>query len=383
MVRRILHVVGDSQFGGGAVLILRIAQAAAERGGQVDVLSTNSQFNKAIETSGLGVVSLDCIWREIRPLRDLYGLFVLYRFLKNKSYDIVHTHTSKAGLIGRAAAFFAGTPVIIHTVHGFAFHEESPPWVVRFYSALERLAAKWCNKIVTVSNYHRTWALNLGISKPDHILAIPNGISPQRVVPAIGRDDFRASLGIRPQDLVLVSAGRLAPQKGIEYLIDAVKILVDSGVSNLRVLIAGDGPLRAFLEDKTKEVGLQQNFIFLGFRSDVADILNAGDIAVMPTEREGLSIALLEAMAMGKPIVTTVIGSNLEVTENGQHARLVNPKDSRALALAIREFVSDAGLAKRLGESARSHFQKIYTEDVMLNSYMDLYGSLLKSSNAR
>lgn len=375
MARKILHIVGDSQFGGGAVLILRIAQAAAEQGYQVDVLSTNFQFKKEIAATGLGTVSLDCIWREIRPLRDLCGLFILYRFLRSSPYDIVHTHTSKAGLIGRAAAYFARIPVIIHTVHGFAFHEESRPIVVRFYSALERLAAKWCNKIVTVSNYHRKWAIDLRISKPNHILAIPNGISPSRVVPLVPRDHFRTALGVASSDVLLVSAGRLAPQKGIEYLIEAVKILVDGGINNLRVLIAGDGPLKNFLENKTVELGLQSRFIFLGFRSDVADVVNAGDIAVMPTEREGLSIALLEAMAMGKPIVTTVIGSNLEVTEHGKHARLVNPKDTQALAGAIRELVLDKGLSAKLGDSSRNHFSEFYTENIMVKSYLDLYES--------
>ena len=133
MSKRILHIVGDSQFGGGAVLILRIAQEAAARGHRVDVLSTNPQFRQAIRENGLGELPLDCIWREIRPLRDLAGLWKLFRHLRRHRYDVVHTHTSKAGLVGRAAAWFARVPVVVHTVHGFAFHEESSARAVRAY----------------------------------------------------------------------------------------------------------------------------------------------------------------------------------------------------------------------------------------------------------
>lgn len=376
MSKRILHIVGDSQFGGGAVLILRIAQEAAARGNRVDVLSTDPRFRQAIRENGLGELPLDCIWREIRPLRDLAGLWTLYRHLRRDRYDVVHTHTSKAGLVGRAAAWFARVPVVVHTVHGFAFHEESSKRAVKSYSLLEWLAAKWCDKVVTVSKYHRAWALELGICRPGHIVAIPNGIAPARVEPSVSREAFRAQLGLQPEDQVLVSAGRLAPQKGIEYLIEAVKLLVGEGMDRLRVVLAGDGPLRASLEEQVRRHGLERHIVFLGFRTDVADILNAGDLAVMPTEREGMSIALLEAMALAKPIVTTTIGSNLEVTENGRHARLVAPKSVAELTAAIREMLADRPRAGALGLGARAHFLATYTERVMLDAYLALYDEL-------
>lgn len=376
MSKRILHIVGDSQFGGGAVLILRIAQEAAARGHRVDVLSTSPQFRQAIRENGLGELPLDCIWREIRPLRDLAGLWKLFRHLRRHRYDVVHTHTSKAGLVGRAAAWFARVPVVVHTVHGFAFHEESSARAVRAYSLLERLAAKWCHKVVTVSKYHRSWALDLGICGPEHIVAIPNGIAPARVEPRSVRADFRARLGLEPGQQVLVSAGRLAPQKGIEYLLEAVQQLVREGMDQLRLVLAGDGPMRAELDEQVRRLGLQDRVSFLGFRTDVADILNAGDVAVMPTEREGLSIALLEAMALAKPIVTTTIGSNLEVTEHGRHALLVAPKSVPELVAALRTMLADGERMARMGAGARAHYLATYTERVMLDAYLALYDEL-------
>lgn len=376
MIKKVLHIVGDSQFGGGSVLIIRLAQEAANHGYQVDVLSTNSELQQAIRKSGLGVVDLDCIWREIRPFKDFAGLFRLYYFLSKNRYDIVHTHTSKAGLIGRAAAFFARIPVIIHTVHGFAFHEQSSPKAVKFYSFLERLAARWCDKIVTVSQYHRSWALELDICKPKKIVAIPNGIAPERLLPHVERSVFRSRIGISEDDVVLVSAGRLAAQKGIEYLIEAMKILLEQGRFNIKLVLAGDGPLRLALEDKSHRLGLTDRILFLGFRSDVGDILNAGDIAVMPSEREGLSIALLESMALAKPIITTTIGSNLEVTEAGRYAKLVPPKDVQGLTDAIEDFVCDMETANAIGKLAQKHFTNNYTEQKMLDAYLGLYANM-------
>lgn len=376
MRKKILHIVGDSQFGGGAVLILRIAQEAAHHGYDVAVLSTDPRFQQAIREAGLRVVDVDCIWRPIRPLHDVAGFWRLRRYLKQNRYDIVHTHTSKAGLVGRAAAFYAQIPGIVHTVHGFAFHEESSRLAVTVYSWLERLAAKWCNRIVTVSKFHRSWALELGICGPDRIVAIPNGVAPERVAATAERSAFRSELGLAPDQVVLVSAGRLAHQKGIEFLIEAVRILRDGGVSQLRVVLAGDGPMRGFLEQKVKEEDLEREFIFLGFRTDVANVLAAGDIAVMPTEREGMSVALLEAMAAGKPVITTTIGSNLEVTENGKFASLVEPRNVPALAAAIKKVLLEREHFTTMGHAAKQHFFAVYTEKVMLHSYMALYDQL-------
>jgi glycosyltransferase involved in cell wall biosynthesis len=369
---KILHIIGDSKFGGGSVVVLRLAQKAKEFGWHVDVLTTDTTFKNVLKENNIGVIDLDVIWRDINPPKDLWGLYRLYKFLKNSDYTIVHTHTSKGGFIGRLAAYMAKIPIIIHTVHGFAFHEQSSWFEIKIFSSLEKLASKWCDKIVTVSEFHRKWALELGIGNEEKIIAIPNGISEERVKPTKPKNEIQKELNIEGKR-VLLFTGRLAPQKGLEYLFKAVPFLTSKIKEPFVVLVVGEGPLRNYLEDLVRKLGIEQYIKFLGFRNDIGDLLNISDIVVLPSLWEGLSIALLEAMAAGKPIVTTTIGSNLEVVRYGESAILVPPKNPELLASAIIKLIENPELANKLATNAKYRYGKYYTENQMLEKYMDLY----------
>jgi len=372
---KILHITGDSKYGGGSVVVQQLALLAKTMGWQVDCLTTNPVFQDVLRCSGIGVVPLDVIHRPIQPINDLRGLGRLSSFLKSHRYDLVHTHSSKAGFVGRRAAWCAGVPGVIHTVHGFAFHEESSPVSVWAYSSLERMAARWCHRIVTVSNYHREWALRLRIGNHSQLVAIPNGISEERVLANRPRELVRRSWTVSDDELVLLSTGRLAPQKGLEYLIEAVPILAARLGRRFRIVIAGEGPLKESLNARAHLLGVQDRVHFLGFQQNVGDLLGAADMVVLPTQREGLSIALLEAMAAGKPIVTTDIGSNCEATRNGDGALLVPAKNPSALAKAVIRLVEDPLKAEALGCVARALYSKSYTVDKMLAQYKLVYNT--------
>jgi glycosyltransferase involved in cell wall biosynthesis len=373
---RLLHIVGDSRYGGAASIILGLGHVAQAEGWHVDVLTTDPVFQHAVRQHGLGLVNLDVIRREIRPVWDLGGLVRLSRFLRREPYRIVHTHTSKAGFVGRLAARLAGVPAIVHTVHGFAFHEESPVHIRRFYSTLERLASRWCDRIVSVSEFHRSWAIELGMCTPGQVIAIPNGIAEVARNREAGRAELRREMGAEQDDMVILSMARLAADKGLEYLIEAAAILPETA-RRVRIVIAGDGPERERLEQLAGHLGVTQRVRFLGFREDVGDLLAASDLVVLPSLREGLSIALLEAMAAGKPIIATNIGSQREVASHAYMARLVRPADARALSEAIAQLSGDEALMARLGRTARAVYENCYTEDRMLHSYKQLYFDLL------
>jgi glycosyltransferase involved in cell wall biosynthesis len=248
---------------------------------------------------------------------------------------------------------------------------------VTAYSRLERLAARWCHRLVTVSRFHRDWAIQLGIAPAERIIAIPNGIAEAPQVAPERVAALRAEFGATPGTLLLVSAGRLAPGKGLDELLTAVARL---GERPWRLVLPGAGPLSGSLSDQCRRLGLTDRVVLPGFRDDVRDILAASDLAVLPTHREGLSIALLEAMAASLPVITTTIGSNREVSHEGAGALLVTPGDVAGLAAAIDALLADADRRGQLAARGAAIVQSDYTEQRMLEAYLDLYGSLAAGS---
>lgn len=372
---RILHVVGNSEFGGGGIVILDLVAAARTAGYDVSVLTTDPVFQGKLREAGVPYVDIDVIRRPIRPLWDLGGLARLTSYLRRHRYDIVHTHTSKGGVVGRWAARMAGIPVIVHTVHGFSFHERSPRPVKLVYGALERFAARACDLVVTVSEELRDVALAAGIGTPDRVVAIPNGVGTERVRTTRTRDETRTGLGLAAEDLVAVTPGRLSEQKGHAVLFEALGGLGEP--PELTVLCPGEGPDREALEEQVARLGLGERVRFLGFRDDIGDLLGAADMVVLPSLWEGLSIALLEAMAAGRPIVTTAIPSNREVSREGACAVLVPPGDPAALRDAVLRLAADPEARRELGTEARLVFEKHYTREAMTGAYLDRYRALL------
>lgn len=373
---RMIHVTGDSKWGGGAGIIFALAETAMEMGWGVDFLTTDPVCQAQGRARGLRIVDLDAIRRQINPLRDLRGLVSLYHYFKRSQYGLVHTHTSKAGFLGRIAARMAGVPAIVHTAHAFSFHEESSFAERNAYVLLEKIAARFCDRIVTVSEYHRDWGMRLGIAPPSRMLAIPNGLRRERVEASLPTAAIRAQWNLAPEEIAILVAGRLADGKGLEYLIEAVLRLQHRDIRRFRVLLAGEGPLRAALERRVHELRLADRIQFLGFCTEIGSLLNACDLVVMPSLHEGCSISLLEAMAAGKPIIASAIGSNLEVTSDGQGAFLVPPKNAAALAETIERLIENPSQAVEKARAARAIYESRYTIERMTNAYRSLYERL-------
>lgn len=377
---KILHVVGDSAFGGASRIVRAIAVGARSSGYHVAVLATHPVFCSQLTADGVEVINFRGIQRAVNPIKDVGAIGRLAGLLVAEPFDIVHTHTSKGGIIGRAAAMLSCTPAIIHTVHGFAFHEASGRCGTVAYQLVERTAAHWCDLIVTVSEHHARVATQIGIPV-DKVVAIPNGLSVP--VPAVNPQHVREQLAVGPDTTMLLSVGRLATQKGLEHLIRATSLLNDGAHSKYRTVIVGEGELRAPLETLARELSLNGTVRFMGFRTDVADLLAAADMVVLPSLWEGLSISLLEGMAAGKPIVTTSIPSNLEATAGGHAAYLVPPGDVAALAKAVRALAGDPARRERLATAARCRYLSHYSEQAMVASYMRCYESLLSRVTTR
>ena len=361
--------------------MLELGRVAQERGFHVDVLAYDPYFQASIRSAGLGLVDLDVIRREIRPFWDARGLTHLTRFLSRSGYTIVHTHTTKPGLVGTLAARLANVPSVMHTVHLFPFHEETGRATTTAYVTVERLAARWCDRLVTVGDFQREWALDKGIGNPEQVISIPNGVADGRITAARAGTDVRAELGIGDAFMVL-STGRLARQKGLEHLIRAAALL-RSELPALRVVLAGDGPLRGELGRLVSDLGLDDVVQILGFRADIGELLTASDLVVLPSLWEGLSISLLEAMAAEKPVVTTSIASNREVTNDGEAALLVPPKHPASLAAAIRTLAVDETRRVQLARRGKEVQRERYTMQRMIDAYMSEYDALLENADSR
>ena len=364
---RILHVVGDSGFGGASRGIVALVTQWTENKWEADLLATDATFQEFAKKNGVNIVPLNCIWRRVNPMKDLWGALRLYRFLRQQHYDVVHTHTTKAGFVGRICARLAGVPVIVHTVHGFAFHETSSSQKIRFYALLEKLAARCCTHVVTVSHFHRQWLIDLGIASGDRVTAIPNGVftnSAGEADPA----DANQTAATR-----IVCVGRLAHEKGLEDLIDAASLMRNRSGPRFVIDIVGDGLLRGELERRCALAGVTDCVHFSGFQSDVRTVLRSADIVIQPSIREGMSISLLEGMAEGKPIIATSISSNVEATGGGRAALLVPPHCPEHLAFAMETLMSEPDYARGIAAHGRARFETHYTLQRMLDDYKELY----------
>ena len=375
---RVLQVIGGSKFGGAVWVVLSYVEALQEHGCDVTVCTSVEPVAEVFRGAGCEILSVPEMTREINPPRDLVALIRLTKACREGGFDVVHTHTSKGGFIGRAAARLARVPVVLHTAHGFAFHESSSPVAAAVYTRLERLASRWSDRVLTVSDFHREWAIRQRLGPPERIVTVRNGISRSRLVVARERSDVRSELGVEVGDLFLVSVGRLAPQKGFGTLLQALPEVLRRGV-RARLVIVGEGPLRSALEEQSAAAELTPAVSFLGFRADVGDILNASDFVIAPSLWEGLSISVLEAMALGKPIIATDIGSNLELLEDSVSGLLVPPNDPERLVDAILTLALDADAASRYGAAARDRFELGFTEAAMKDALWAVYRPLLES----
>lgn len=311
-------------------------------------------------------------------LRDILALFDLTTFLKNNFYHIVHTHNSKAGFIGRLAAKLAGIPVIVHTVHGFAFHDQEPLWRQILFRNLERLASHWCDKMIFISQPLVQWALKERIVGKDKITKIYSGIEMDRFRPVTGKTKkrIRQKWGLSEQDAVIGIVSKLWEGKGHVTLINAF-LEVKREIENAKLVIVGEGYLYSKLVRLVNECGLSDSVLFTGFQMDVSNIIATFDAAVLPSFFEGMGRVLLEAAAMEKPLIATKVGGIPDLVSHGVNGLLVRPGNTRELAEAILHILHNRTLATRMGKAGRKRVQNRFSAEFMVQSIERIYREFL------
>jgi glycosyltransferase involved in cell wall biosynthesis len=369
-----LHMVCGGSWGGGPAIVLAITKALIERGDIVWVVTANKEQTRRFEEAGATVFELGHWIYQIHP-RDLLTFVQLFLLCRRERFDLVTTHTSKGGFIGRLAAELAGAPHIVHHAHGFAFRETQGHWTRRFYVLLERIAARACSVIISVSEDHRRDAIRERIAAAEKIVTILNGIE----VGSFGctsMQEARQKLGLETREPLIGVATRLAPKKGVEDMIQAFQEIHEFH-PHARLVILGEGPSQMELKRQAQSTGLADRVHFAGFCRNVPELLAAFDIIAQPSISEGLSLAILEAMAAGKPVVACDIPGNREIITSGVNGILVPPSNPPALAMAFRSLLDNSPYACKLGKTAQTDCRKRFSQDRMVRQTLSLYDALL------
>lgn len=335
-----------------------------------------------VRKEGIKFRSIKNFVQKINIYNDLMALLELIWLLRGQKYDIVHTHNSKAGFIGRLAARIAGAPIIVHTIHGFAFHEFEKPPRQKLFIILERFAARFTDKLITVSEPLKHWGLRLGIGRLDKYITIYDGIEIDIFKLNFDVEKKRREFGIKPNDFVIGVVSKLWEGKGHKCILHAAKSVV-AKVPNVKFMIVGEGYLRKELEELTHKLGLGDYVIFTGFRTDIAEITAMFDVAILASFFEGMGRVLLEAMASGKPVVATRVGGIVDVVRDGETGILVPPGDSKALAEAIITLLKDEDLARRMGEAGRRRIDSKFSARTMVEKTEKVYEELIEKKLER
>jgi len=339
-----------------------------------------------INRAGVKTVVMPSLLREIRPLTDIKALFDLYRFLMKGDYTVVHTHSSKAGVLGRLAARAANVPAIVHTIHGVAFHEFQSQWKNRTYIALERMCAPLCDRIISVSRLLGEAAIARGIGRPEQHVTIFSGIDLELFLTVGDRlsvADAKQRLGIPPDAPVVGKIARFFPLKGHDQFL-AAAAAVARELPETYFLLVGDGPLRDDVRRDAERLGIGDRIVMVGrvLPETVPEYIQAMDVVVHTSLREGIARVLPQAGAVGKPVVTFALDGAPEVVRHGVSGYLVPALDTGHVAERIIELLRDADKRRAFGDAGRAFAAEHFSVDRMVERISSVYLELV-DPNAR
>lgn len=333
---------------------------------------------KTIEVPGLNVVEEPSLVRAISPGSDLLAYRRLKRYFTENRFDVVHTHSSKAGIIGRASAWAVSCPLVVHTVHGQAFHPYEKPWRNRLYIQGERFAARRCHHIFTVSQAMIEQCVAAGIAPRDKYSVVYSGMEMEAFLKAQPDPVLRNRLGIPEGVPVVGKIARLFELKGHEFLFQAAPAIVDQ-FPDVRFLLVGDGILREEFEKRIQDMGLTANFVFAGLipPAEVPRYTALMDVLVHLSLREGLPRTVVQALASGKPAIGFELDGTPEVILDDQTGFLCPPENAERVAQATIELLRNPHKAKAMGQKGREMVAKRFDWHQMVEQLEAAYYRLL------
>jgi len=323
------------------------------------------------------IVIIPDLKRNPNLINDTLAFIKLFLLFRKERFDIVHTHTAKAGFIGRIAAKLAGIRLIIHTPHGHNLYGYFNFWFTQSIIILERIASLFTDKIIALTNIEKTDMIRYNICKPSKIAVIRSGINLD-IYDKIKVDieQKKAEFDAARDDFLVGMIGRLDVVKGPEYFIEASKYIAEK-LPQTRFLIVGDGSLREKLISRSRQLDLEEKIAFLGWREDTAEILSILDVLVLTSLNEAVGRVLLEAGASAKPVVATNVGGIPEILKDNETGILVSAGDSRKIANAVINLLKDEKKRFEMGQAAKDWINVNFNEKRMVVEIHNLYKSLL------
>ena len=382
---RVCHVITRMIVGGAQENTLLTIRGHREAGQECELVTGPSpgregELLKQSVNTGLKVTVFPELVRELSPFKDFKAYRRLKRYFRENRFDVVHTHSSKAGIIGRFAARAAHVPVVVHTVHGQAFHPHEK-WYKNFlYILLERLAARKCDRIYAVAQAMIDQCVAARVARREKYQVVYSGMETKRFASAVRDPELRKRLGIPEKARTIVTVARLFPLKGYEFVLPAAAKVIMK-YPDTHVLVVGDGPMHDELQAKIAAAGLTEHFHFAGLvpPDAVADYLAQGELLWHLSLREGLPRAVVQSLACGIPAVGFALDGTPEVLENGVTGFAVEPESVDAVVEATATIWDDGELRARMGAAGKrrvlEQFDWRRMADILLAEYRELFAS--------
>ena len=379
-------MIARLNMGGPALHVAYLASGLREHGYDTTLVAGSlargeDSMEFVADELGVKVERLPGLRRDISPIRDVVAVFRLAQLIKRERPTILHTHTAKAGAVGRLAALVSGDarpPIVVHTFHGHVLRGYFGPLRTLGFRLLERWLARGTDALVAVSPEVRDDLVRLGVAPREKFTVVRLGIELEERLGGgrNGRDETRRVLGIAPERFTVGWIGRMTGVKRTGDVLLAFKELRERGVDALLCMV-GDGPEREQVEQRAHDLGIMRDTLFLGYQEDVAPYYSAFDAMILPSGNEGTPVSAMESLAAGRPVVATRVGGVPDVVRDGEDGFLVELGDVAELADALARLAADPGLRERMGEAGRARVVPRYAVGRLVDDVDRLYRSLL------
>lgn len=387
---KIVHIITRLIVGGAQENTLISCEGQHARGHDVTLitgpgLGPEGSLVERARSSGYRVEVMDELVRAILPTKDVGNYFHLVKRLRELEPDVVHTHSSKAGIMGRWAAWQADVPVVIHTIHGLAFTASTSRLVNTFYLYAEKVTAPISTRIVCVADAMRDQSIAGGVGRREQYVTVYSGMETGGFLnPPVAREDVRQSLGIAPEHVVVGTIARLFHLKGHDDLLDVAPELCKR-FPNLRFMWVGDGILREQFLARMRQGGVEDRFILTGLvpPARIPELVNAMDVVVHPSRREGLARALVQGALAAKPVITYDVDGNRESLVHEETGFLLRPFDVEQLRSALSVVLEDQGRRTEMGMAGRAFVLERFSAQRMVDDLEQVYVQCLAEKKGR